>query len=56
VVQDLIEAGRLQCVQTTLPKMVRQCHWVVRREKEHTPALLRFIKQISRRSGTSHRT
>jgi len=50
VVGELIEAGRLHRVSTTLPRMVRQCHLVVHREKQLTPALLGFIEQVSSES------
>ncbi len=43
VAQDLIDAGQLTCLATTLPKMVRQCHIVVHQDKDLTPALTRFL-------------
>lgn len=45
VVKDLIDAGQLIRVDTTLPKMVRQCHIVVHHDKHPTPALARFLDQ-----------
>ncbi|SCK34924.1 DNA-binding transcriptional regulator, LysR family [Variovorax sp. HW608] len=44
VVRDLIEAGRLARVATTLPRIVRQCHVVVHAKKQLTPALRSFIE------------
>lgn len=46
VVEDLLEAGRLCRVSTTLPRMARQCYWVVHRDKQPTAALLRFVEQV----------
>ncbi len=43
VVKDLIEAGRLVYLFTTLPRMARQCHVVVHSGKQKTPALLAFM-------------
>ncbi len=45
VVEDWLQSGQLSVVPTTLPKMLRQCHLVVHRQKQPTPALLRFIEQ-----------
>jgi len=42
VVSDALEAGRLCRVATTLPRQLRQCHLVVHRQKQSTPALLAF--------------
>lgn len=44
VVRDLIDAGRLARVATTLPRIVRQCHVVVHGKKQLTPALRSFIE------------
>ena len=44
VVQDLVAAGRLIRVATTLPRMLRQCHLVTHRRKEPTAALRAFIE------------
>ncbi|WP_431274312.1 LysR family transcriptional regulator [Variovorax ureilyticus] len=44
VVRDLIDAGRLARVATTLPRIVRQCHVVVHAKKQLTPALRSFIE------------
>lgn len=49
-VDDLIEAGRLRRVSTTLPKMPRQCYLVTHRGKQMTPALKSFIECVSARS------
>lgn len=49
-VNDLIEAGRLCCVTTTLPKMPRQCYLVIHRGKQMTPALKSFVECVSDRS------
>jgi DNA-binding transcriptional LysR family regulator len=46
VVQDLIELGRLERVPTTLPRLTRQCYWVMHRDKQASPALGEFIAQI----------
>jgi DNA-binding transcriptional LysR family regulator len=43
VVSDLIAAGRLREVPTTLQRLSRQCYWVVHRDKQPTAALQRFI-------------
>ena len=43
VVQDSIDAGRLACLATALPRIVRQCHVVIHRDKRMTPALSDFI-------------
>lgn len=47
VVSDLIDTKRLRQIATTLPKMTRQCYFVVHHDKQSTPALLRFIAQAS---------
>ncbi len=47
VVNDAIEAGRLLRVSTALPRIVRQCHMIVHRQKHPTPALTRLIDQVS---------
>ncbi|HMN22169.1 MAG TPA: LysR family transcriptional regulator [Ottowia sp.] len=43
VVADLLAARRLQRVATTLPKMPRQCYFVLHRHKHHTHALDRLV-------------
>jgi DNA-binding transcriptional LysR family regulator len=43
-VADAIEAGRLQRLETTLPRLSRQCHLVVHRDKQPTPALVEFLR------------
>ncbi len=45
-VRDSIAAGRLRRVPTTLPRLARQCCWVVHRDKLPTPALQRFVAQL----------
>lgn len=45
VVSDIIAAGRLSQVSTTLPRMVRQCYLVVHRDKQPTAALEAFTAQ-----------
>lgn len=45
VVNDFIEAGRLQRIATKWPKMPRQCYLVVHKKKQSTPALQRFLTQ-----------
>jgi DNA-binding transcriptional LysR family regulator len=42
VVSDLVAAGKLIRLPTTLPHMTRQCHLVVHRQKQPTPALRTF--------------
>lgn len=46
VVSDWLGSGRLCRLQTTIPKMTRQCYLVVHRDKQITPALHDFIKQV----------
>jgi DNA-binding transcriptional LysR family regulator len=46
VVDDLIAAGRLRAVRTSLPTMMRQCHVVIHRDKQMTPALRQFMAQL----------
>ncbi len=46
VVDDLIRSGQLRRVATTLPRMSRQCHVVVHRDKQPTQALSAFIAQV----------
>lgn len=47
VVMDLVEAGRLACLTTTLPPITRQCHMVVHSKKLMTPALQAFLACLS---------
>ena len=47
VVSDWLESGRLCRLQTTLPKLTRQCYLVVHRDKQLTPALKEFISRAS---------
>lgn len=47
VVNEAIQAGRLCRISTTLPRLLRQCHLVVHRQKLATPALLAFVNQVS---------
>lgn len=46
VVADMLATDRLRQVQTTLPKMTRQCYLVVHQDKQHTPAMRQFIHQV----------
>lgn len=46
VVSDLLATDRLRQVQTTLPKMARQCYLVVHQDKQHTPAMRQFIHKV----------
>ena len=46
-VHEMLEAGLLRRLVTTLPKMTRQCYLVVHHEKRPTLALLRFMAQVS---------
>ena len=46
-VEESVKAGRLDRLATTLPRIVRQCHIIVHRQKQPTPALNSFIGQIS---------
>lgn len=43
VVADMLQAGRLRQLDTTLPRITRQCHWVLHRSKQTTPALQRLL-------------
>ena len=45
VVDEWIGSGRLCALATTLPRLFRQCHLVVHREKQATPALLAFVAE-----------
>ncbi len=47
VVNEAVEAGRLCRIATTLPRQLRQCHLVVHRQKQPTPALLAFVSLVS---------
>lgn len=51
VVADMLEASRLERVQTKLPKMTRQCYMVVHQGKQPTLALREFIGQVSPRTN-----
>lgn len=42
-VQEALDAGRLCRLQTTLPRLLRQCHLVVHRDKQPTAALQAFV-------------
>lgn len=43
VVADLLAAGQLCCISSTLPAIQRDCHLIMQRDKQKTPALLAFI-------------
>lgn len=45
VVDDLVSAGALVRLATTLPAITRQCHLVVHRHKHRTPVLQAFIER-----------
>ena len=47
VISDWLESGCLCRLQTTVPKMTRQCYLVVHRDKQLTPALRNFITRAS---------
>ncbi len=47
VVDDMVRSGQLCRIATSLPRMSRQCHVVVHRDKQPTQALSAFIVQIS---------
>ena len=46
VVSDWLAAGHLREVRTTLPRMVRQCYWVMHREKDPSATLRRLIEHL----------
>lgn len=45
-VDAAIQAGQLQRLTTTLPKLQRQCYVVLHRDKQLTPALQEFLQQV----------
>jgi DNA-binding transcriptional LysR family regulator len=47
VAADMLASGALREVTTTLPAIIRQCWWVVHRDKQPTAALQRFIECVS---------
>ena len=47
VVDDMVRSGQLCRIATTLPRMSRQCHVVLHRDKQPTQALSAFIVQIA---------
>lgn len=51
VVADLVAAGRLVRLATTLPAMTRQCHLVVHRQKHPTAALRDFLALATAEAG-----
>lgn len=53
VVDESIETGRLCRISTTLPRLLRQCHLVVHRQKQQTPALLEFVERALAVLGTA---
>lgn len=53
VVNDALDAGRLCRITTTLPRQLRQCHLVVHRQKQSTPALLTFVAHASAAAGAA---
>ena len=54
VVGESIETGRLARISTTLPRLLRQCHLVVHRQKQPTLALQAFVQQ-ARADRSRHR-
>lgn len=46
VVSDWLAAGRLRELRTTLPRIVRQCYWVMHRDKKPTAVLRRLIDHL----------
>ncbi len=54
VVDESIETGRLARISTTLPRLLRQCHLVVHRQKQPTLALQAFVEQ-ARADRSRHR-
>ncbi len=48
VVGELVEAGRLCTVETTMPQFSRQCYWVLHRDKQPTLALEQLIRLLGR--------
>lgn len=46
VVSDWLEAGLLREIPTTLPRIMRQCYWVIHRDKKPTPMLRRLLEQL----------
>lgn len=46
VVDDLVRGGQLRRIANTLPRMSRQCHIVIHRDKQPTQALTAFVEQI----------
>jgi DNA-binding transcriptional LysR family regulator len=55
VADDLLADGRLREVETTLPRITRQCHWIVHRDKQPTAALRRLIALLPSARGASTR-
>lgn len=51
VVNQAIDAGQLCRIKTTLPKLRRQCHLVVHRDKQPTSALLAFVARVTAATG-----
>lgn len=47
VVQPMVATGLLREVGTTLPRIQRQWHWVVHRDKQPTPALNALLRLLS---------
>lgn len=47
VVADLLTAGRLRCIASALPAIQRDCHLIVQRDKQMTPALLAFLDCVT---------
>jgi DNA-binding transcriptional LysR family regulator len=45
-VDAAIQAGQLQRLETSLPRLQRQCYVVLHRDKQVTPALQEFLQQV----------
>lgn len=52
VVRDALDAGQLVRIPTTMPKLLRQCHIVMHRDKQLTPALRTFLDQARDAAST----
>jgi DNA-binding transcriptional LysR family regulator len=53
VVSDWLEVGRLREIRTTLPRIVRQCYWVMHRDKKPTPMLQRLLARLQASSTSA---
>jgi DNA-binding transcriptional LysR family regulator len=46
IVAEAIGAGRLAALSTPLPRILRQCYWVIHRDKHRGTALTKFIEHL----------